>query len=78
MTGTIASYQSATAYALAISWFDMISIARHSAEWIAAYLENPAKDDPNTQMPAFDTLSHDDRLTIGEFLVSLAANRGER
>jgi nitric oxide reductase subunit C len=50
--------------------------SRHSADWIADYLANPAKDDPKTLMPAFDKLSRDQRLTIGEFMVALAASGG--
>ena len=43
-----------------------LSGARHSAEWIAAYLENPAKDDPNTQMPAFDKFAYSDGRCYGK------------
>ncbi len=52
--------------------------SRHTADWIATYLENPAKQVPNTEMPAFDALSRGQRLTIGEFLVALAATNDAR
>ncbi len=50
--------------------------ARRDAAWIADYLKDPEAMAPGAQMPAFDDLSRDQRLMIGEFIVSLAA--GER
>ncbi len=46
---------------------------RRNAEWIADYLANPKKFDPLSEMPPYDTLSREQRLTIGEFLVAAAA-----
>jgi nitric oxide reductase subunit C len=50
--------------------------ANRSAEWIAAFLENPQKFSPGVNMPAFDSLSKEQRLMLGEFIVASAANQG--
>jgi cbb3-type cytochrome oxidase cytochrome c subunit len=50
--------------------------ARRSAEWIADYLAQPSRFQPNAEMPAFDKLSPEQRLTIGAFVVAAAAERG--
>ncbi len=47
---------------------------QRSAEWIANYVADPKKFDPGSQMPPIDTLSREQRLAIGEFLVSAAVN----
>jgi nitric oxide reductase subunit C len=48
---------------------------RRDADWIARYLANPQAISPGTRMPAFSQLSDGQRLMIGQFLVSLAADR---
>ena len=48
---------------------------RRDAEWIARYLADPQAVAPGSRMPAFPNLSEGQRLMIGEFLVSLAADR---
>jgi nitric oxide reductase subunit C len=49
--------------------------ARHDAVWIADYLDNPEAAAPGANMPAFKHLSKEQRLTLGQFIVSLAAHR---
>ena len=49
-----------------LEWMGM----RHDAEWIAAYLAAPPE---SAEMDSFDHLSAAQRLMIGDFLVSLAA-----
>ena len=48
---------------------------RRDAEWVARYLAKPEAVSPGVRMPAFDHLSEGQRLMIGEFVVSLAADR---
>ncbi len=48
---------------------------RRDAEYVARYLADPQAISPGTPMPAFADLSEGQRLMIGEFLVSLAADR---
>jgi nitric oxide reductase subunit C len=48
---------------------------RHDAVWIADYLANPEAIAPGANMPAFKHLSPEQRLTMGQFIVSLAAHR---
>ncbi len=48
---------------------------RRDAEWVARYLANPQAVSPGSRMPAFDHLTEGQRLMIGEFVVSLAADR---
>ncbi len=48
---------------------------RRDAEFIARYLADPQAVSPGTRMPAFPGLSEGQRLMIGEFVVSLAADR---
>jgi len=48
---------------------------RHDAAWVARYLADPQALSPGTRMPPFDQLSEGQRLMIGEFVVSLAADR---
>jgi cbb3-type cytochrome oxidase cytochrome c subunit len=50
--------------------------SRRSAEWIADYLADPGRYQPNAEMPAFDHLSREQRLTMGAFLVAAASERG--
>jgi nitric oxide reductase subunit C len=50
--------------------------SRRDAAWIAEYLAQPSRYQPNAEMPAFDHLSREQRLTIGAFLVAAAAERG--
>lgn len=45
---------------------------RRNAEWIADYLADPGKFHPGVPMPAYDNLSREQRLTIGEFIVAAA------
>lgn len=45
---------------------------RHTAQWIADYLNDPEAVAPGVEMPAYDALSPEQRLMIGEFLVSVA------
>ena len=45
---------------------------RHTAQWIADYLQDPEAAAPGVEMPAYDGLSPEQRLMIGEFLVSVA------
>jgi nitric oxide reductase subunit C len=45
--------------------------AKRDAEWIARFLADPPED---ISMPSYAHLSFDQRMMIGEFLVSLAAN----
>jgi nitric oxide reductase subunit C len=48
---------------------------RRSSAWIAEFLANPQKVNPDTTMPEYSKLSYEHRLMIGEFLSSLATNR---
>jgi len=48
---------------------------RRDADWVARYLANPGAVSPGSRMPAFDHLSEGQRQMIGEFVVSLAADR---
>ncbi|HET8542716.1 MAG TPA: c-type cytochrome [Anaeromyxobacter sp.] len=48
---------------------------RRDAEWVARYLADPQAVSPGSRMPAFPKLSEGQRLMIGGFLVSLAADR---
>lgn len=50
--------------------------SRHSSEWIATYLFDPAKSNPHSQMPAYANLTGDERRAIGDFIVAAAANAG--
>jgi nitric oxide reductase subunit C len=45
--------------------------ARHDSQWIADFLASPPE---GVVMPSFDYLSREQRLMIGDFLVSLAAS----
>jgi len=45
--------------------------ARRNSAWIAEYLVNPEAMAPGTEMPSFEHLSGEQRLMIGEFIVSL-------
>lgn len=49
---------------------------RRSAEWIARYLENPEALAPGAEMPAYDHLTPEQRLMLGEFVVSVAKAEG--
>jgi nitric oxide reductase subunit C len=48
---------------------------RRDADWIARYVADPHAVSPGSRMPAFKNLSEAQRLMIGEFVVSLAADR---
>lgn len=48
---------------------------RRDAEWVARYVADPQAVSPGSRMPAFPKLSEGQRLMIGEFVVSLAADR---
>jgi nitric oxide reductase subunit C len=48
---------------------------RRDAEWVARYLADPQAVAPGSRMPAFPGLSEGQRQMIGEFVVSLAADR---
>lgn len=48
---------------------------RRDADWVARYLANPGAVSPGSRMPPFDHLSEGQRQMIGEFVVSLAADR---
>ena len=48
---------------------------RRDVAWIARYLANPEAVSHGARMPAFPHLSDGQRLMIGEFVVSLAADR---
>jgi nitric oxide reductase subunit C len=48
---------------------------RRDAEWVARYLADPAAVSPGSRMPAYPKLSEGQRLMIGQFVVSLAADR---
>lgn len=48
---------------------------RRDAEYVARYLANPDAISKGSRMPPFPHLSEAQRLMIGEFVVSLAANR---
>jgi len=50
---------------------------RRSAQWIADFLKDPEAIAPGAAMPAYETLSPEQRLMIGEFLIS-AAEQGRR
>lgn len=50
--------------------------ARRDAEYVARYLANPDAVSKGSRMPPFPNLSEGQRLMIGEFVVSLAADRG--
>jgi nitric oxide reductase subunit C len=49
--------------------------ARRDADWVARYLADPQAVAPGSRMPAFPHLSEGQRRMIGEFVVSLAADR---
>ncbi len=49
---------------------------RRDARWIADYLEDPQEFAPGTLMPSYGHLSGEQRLTIGEFVVSLGTTNG--
>jgi nitric oxide reductase subunit C len=48
---------------------------RRDAEYVARYLADPHAVSPGSRMPAYPNLSEGQRLMIGEFVVSLAADR---
>jgi len=48
---------------------------RRDAEWVARYIAEPHAVSPGSRMPAYPNLSQGQRLMIGEFVVSLAADR---
>jgi nitric oxide reductase subunit C len=48
---------------------------RRDAEWIARYIANPDAVSKGSRMPPFSNLSEAQRQMIGEFVVSLAADR---
>jgi nitric oxide reductase subunit C len=48
---------------------------RRDAEWVARYLADPAAVSPGSRMPSYPNLSEGQRLMIGQFVVSLAADR---
>ncbi len=48
---------------------------RRDAEWIARYIADPDGVSKGSRMPPFSSLSEAQRLMIGEFVVSLAADR---
>jgi nitric oxide reductase subunit C len=48
---------------------------RRDAAWIARYLADPEQVSPGAMMPAYGHLSEEQRLTIADFVVSLAADR---
>jgi nitric oxide reductase subunit C len=48
---------------------------RRDADYVARYLADPGAVSPGSRMPAFAHLSEGQRLMIGQFLVSLAADR---
>ena len=48
---------------------------RRDAEYVARYLADPGAVSPGSRMPAYPNLSEGQRLMIGEFVVSLAADR---
>jgi nitric oxide reductase subunit C len=48
---------------------------RRDAEYVARYLANPDAISKGSRMPPFPNLSEAQRLMIGEFVVSLAADR---
>jgi nitric oxide reductase subunit C len=48
---------------------------RRDADYVARYLADPGAVSPGSRMPAFPHLSEGQRLMIGQFLVSLAADR---
>jgi len=50
--------------------------SRRNSAWIAEYLADPQAFAPGTEMPAFDYLSGEQRLMIGEFIVSLNTTEG--
>ena len=54
-------------------------IARErDAAWIADYLNNPAAVAPGAEMPAYDHLTPEQRLKIGEFIASLRSMNEEK
>ena len=48
---------------------------RRDAEYVARYLADPGAVSPGSRMPAYANLTEGQRLMIGEFIVSLAADR---
>lgn len=48
---------------------------RRDAEYVARYIADPHAVSPGSRMPAYENLSEGQRLMIGEFVVSLAADR---
>jgi nitric oxide reductase subunit C len=48
---------------------------RRDAEYVARYLADPGAVSPGSGMPAYPNLTEGQRLMIGEFVVSLAADR---
>ena len=48
---------------------------RRDAEWVARYLADPGAVAKGSRMPAYPNLSEGQRLMIGQFVVSLAADR---
>jgi len=48
---------------------------RRDADWVARYLADPGAVSPGSRMPAYANLSEGQRLMIGQFIVSLAADR---
>jgi nitric oxide reductase subunit C len=50
--------------------------SRRSADWIADYLAEPGRYQPNIEMPAFNHLTRDQRLTIAAFVAAAATGRG--
>jgi nitric oxide reductase subunit C len=51
--------------------------SRRSAPWIADYLASPTTLDPGSSMPAFDHLTSEQRASIGQLVVAVAARREE-
>jgi nitric oxide reductase subunit C len=48
---------------------------RRDADAIARYLADPEKASPGSKMPPFPQLTEAQRMLIGQFIVSLAADR---
>jgi nitric oxide reductase subunit C len=49
---------------------------RREAVWIADYLKDPGAYAPGTEMPSYNQLSEEQRMMIGEFIVSLGNRYG--
>jgi cbb3-type cytochrome oxidase cytochrome c subunit len=50
--------------------------SRRSVDWIADYLAEPKRYEPDVEMPPFNHLTRDQRLTVAAFVVAAAAERG--